>query len=316
MQKSEDRFLWVMFGGAVGDAMWVATEFLTPEKFGYVKDLQGRPKFRTSPGQRTDDTAMTLCLAQSLIDSHGFDIVDQLDKYLDWYANGYMSSTWRAFWVWSQTGRMLYDYKLYKEGKITHKPWEDDLSGRNKDGNWSIMKIGPVALFYCDNVDDALYYAWESVKPTHNSSICIDSARYLVGMIWGALAWASKSELLDENYSPIQNYRQEKPIDPSLSNVMAWSYKSKIDSEVWQKYWYVVDSLEVALWWFYHTSTFEEGLLRIINLWLDADTNGCIYGFLAWAYYGYDAIPQRRRDYVAKKELIRDITLKLFENHK
>lgn len=239
-----------------------------------------------------------------------------MDKYLDRYANGYMSSIGRAFWIWNQTSRILYDYKLYKEGKIDYKPWEIDLSGKNKDWNWSIMRIGPVALFYSNDIENALYYAWESVKATHNTDVCVSSAKYLIWLILGALGWESKENLLQNNYSPIKDYRDVNNLNHNLRDVMSWSYKNKSSDKLWQKYWYVVDSLEVALWWFYHSATFEDGLLSIINLWWDADTNGCIYGFLAGAYYGYTAIPTRRSEHIAKKELIRDITMKLCENHK
>jgi ADP-ribosyl-[dinitrogen reductase] hydrolase len=53
---------------------------------------------------------------------------------------------------------------------------------------------------------------------------------------------------------------------------------------------YVVHSLEAALWSFYHTKTFEEGVLKAINLGDDADTVGAITGQIAGAWYGYDAI--------------------------
>ena len=91
-----NKFLGVMFWWAIGDALGSATEFLTPDKFALVKDFQWRPKFRTKPVDYTDDTAQALCLAQSLLDCGGFDIEDQLDKYLKWLSEGYMSSTNRA----------------------------------------------------------------------------------------------------------------------------------------------------------------------------------------------------------------------------
>lgn len=41
---------------------------------------------------------MTLCLAQSLVDTHGvFDARDQIKKYIAWYEDGYMSATGECF---------------------------------------------------------------------------------------------------------------------------------------------------------------------------------------------------------------------------
>lgn len=41
---------------------------------------------------------MTLCLAQSLVDTHGVFVArDQIKKYIAWYEDGYMSATGKCF---------------------------------------------------------------------------------------------------------------------------------------------------------------------------------------------------------------------------
>lgn len=57
---------------------------------------------------------MTLCLAQSLIDRKGaFVPQDQIRKYLDWYQNGYYSSTGRCFDLGSTTRKALTQWLTY-----------------------------------------------------------------------------------------------------------------------------------------------------------------------------------------------------------
>merc|ERR1712032_655662 len=56
---------------------------------------------------------------------------------------------------------------------------------------------------------------------------------------------------------------------------------------------YCIDGLAIALWGFYHTSTFEEAVVRCVNCFGDADTNAAICGQLAGAFYGYEAIPPK-----------------------
>lgn len=53
----------------------------------------------------------------------------------------------------------------------------------------------------------------------------------------------------------------------------------------------MVDSLEAALWCFYHTENFSEAVLAAANLGDDADTTAAIVGQLAGAYYGENGIP-------------------------
>jgi ADP-ribosyl-[dinitrogen reductase] hydrolase len=47
---------------------------------------------------------------------------------------------------------------------------------------------------------------------------------------------------------------------------------------------YVVQSLEAALWCFYHTDTFEAAILKAANLGDDADTTAAVCGQIAGAY--------------------------------
>ena len=73
----------------------------------------------------------------------------------------------------------------------------------------------------------------------------------------------------------------------------------------------VIKTLESALWAFYNTSTFNEGLILVVNLGDDADTVGAVYGQLAGAYYGVDNIALEYKEGLMRRELIEDLALKL-----
>lgn len=310
--KDLNKFLWVMVGWAVWDALGSVTEFLRPWMFPYTKDFSWRPKFRSKPWDYTDDTAQALCLAQSLLDCKWFDIEDQLDKYSKWFNEWYMSSQDKAFWIWVQTARQLYQYKLYKEWKISDKPREKDLSWKNKDWNGSLMKIWPIPLYYFNNPEKALLYAWECCKALHNTDICISCAEYFVWLVIWALQWEKKEVLKNPKYSPVKDYWETHQMHEAIIPVANWSYDNKDKWELWIKYWYVVDSLEVVLWWFFKFDSFEEWMLEIVNLWYDSDTNACIYWYLAWAYYWYDSIPDRWKNNVTNWWFIYSIAEKLY----
>ena len=67
---------------------------------------------------------------------------------------------------------------------------------------------------------------------------------------------------------------------------------------------YVVRSLEAALWAFYTTDDFRQGLLAAVNLGDDADTTGAVYGQLAGAFYGVEGIPGEWREVIRQKQEI------------
>lgn len=86
-----ERYRGCLLGLAVGDALGAPVKFRPPGSFTPVPDMMGGGAFGLKPGQWTDDTSMALCLADSLIAYRGFDPVDQLERYLRWYREGYMS---------------------------------------------------------------------------------------------------------------------------------------------------------------------------------------------------------------------------------
>jgi ADP-ribosylglycohydrolase len=75
----------------------------------------------------------------------------------------------------------------------------------------------------------------------------------------------------------------------------------------------VVNSLEAALWAFWNSTSFEEGAILAVNLGEDTDTTGAIYGQLAGAFYGYDAIPENWKEKILDRELIEYMAEQLFE---
>lgn len=56
---------------------------------------------------------------------------------------------------------------------------------------------------------------------------------------------------------------------------------------------WAVSSLQAALWAFETTSTFEDGMIAAVNLGGDSDSIGAVFGQIAGAYYGFEAIPSR-----------------------
>jgi ADP-ribosylglycohydrolase len=90
---------------------------------------------------------------------------------------------------------------------------------------------------------------------------------------------------------------------PEVEEVARGSFKHREPPEI-QGSGYVVRSLEAALWALDRSSIFREGALMAVNLGDDADTTGAVYGQLAGAIYGVDAIPEDWRAKLARRELI------------
>jgi ADP-ribosyl-[dinitrogen reductase] hydrolase len=122
------------------------------------------------------------------------------------------------------------------------------------------------------------------------------------GLIVGAVNGKDKDELLSDHYTPVPGYWKRRPLAREIDDIASGSFKRKDPPDI-RGTGYVVQSLEAALWAFYHGNSFKEGCLLAVNLGDDADTTGAVYGQLAGAFYGEDGIPKDWREKVSHHEL-------------
>lgn len=299
-----ERYRGCLLGLAAGDAVGTTLEFSPPGSFAPVEDMLGGGPFHLAPGQWTDDTSMALCLAKSLVECQGFDPVDQLERYLRWYREGYLSSTGRCFDIGNTVREALLRFES------TRQPYPGSTDPRSA-GNGSLMRLAPVPLFYARNPQEAVAKSGESSRTTHGAMASVDACRYLGALLVGAVTGLPKEELLSEHFSPIPGYWKLKPLAPEIDEIAGGSFKRRQPPEI-QGTGYVVKSLEAALWAFHHSHSFREGCLLAANLGNDADTTSAVYGQLAGAFYGEQGIPESWRSKLTHGDLIETLAERLF----
>lgn len=76
---------------------------------------------------------------------------------------------------------------------------------------------------------------------------------------------------------------------------------------------YVVHTLEAAIWCLLTTDSYEECVLKAVNLGDDTDTTAAVAGGLAGALYGYDAIPEEWRNSLLRRDYIEELCEKAFK---
>ena len=140
MMQPIERFSGCLLGLAIGDTVGTTLEFKRPGSFEPLTDMVGGGPFRLKPGQWTDDTSMALCLAASLIECRGFDARDQMERYVRWWREGYMSSTGHCFDIGNTTAEALGIFQR------TRDPFAG-ATDLDKAGNGSLMRPAPVPMF-------------------------------------------------------------------------------------------------------------------------------------------------------------------------
>jgi ADP-ribosylglycohydrolase len=278
-----DRRRGALLGLACGDAVGTAVEFKPRGSFPPVTDLTGGGPFRLAPGQWTDDTAMALCLATSLVETGGSDPADQMSRYLRWYRHGEMSCTGTCFDCGSTVKEALDRFVL------TGEPFCGSTDPR-KAGNGSLMRLAPVPLFFARDPRRAIEVAADSSRTTHAAAAAVDACRFFAGLILGALGGASREELLAPDFAPYPGCWTEAPLHPEIAEIAAGSYWRREPPEI-RGSGFVVRSLEAALWAFARADSFRDGCLLAVNLGDDADTTAAVYGQLAGACFGESGLP-------------------------
>jgi ADP-ribosyl-[dinitrogen reductase] hydrolase len=293
------RYHGALLGLAAGDAVGTTVEFRSPGSFTPLDDMVGSGPFRLNVGEWTDDTSMALCLAASLVECGKFDPVDQLERYVRWWRDGYMSSNGRCFDIGITVRTALARFER------TGEPYCGSIDPQSA-GNGSIMRLAAVPLALASRPREAVARSADSSRTTHGAATAVDACRYLGALLVGAVNGVSKEELLAPHYEPVAGLWRDQPLHPEIDEIAAGSFERRRPPEIVGS-GFVVRSLEAALWAFATTDDFRSGCLAAANLGDDADTTAAIYGQLAGAAYGVDSIPSEWREKLALRSTIESL---------
>lgn len=305
-----------IMGLCVADALGVPVEFSNRESLrrNPVTDMRGYGTYNMPPGTWSDDTSMTLCLVDSLI--NGLDYGDIMSKFLSWADEAKYTPYDEVFDMGIATRKALMRFAQGGE------PLKCGGRSEHDNGNGSLMRILPLAFFlysiYGSNVSESpkamdIIHNVSSLTHAHKRSqiacgIYISVACMLID---GADLTASIEHGI---YNAFEYYKEHDEFTSELThyeriiNVKEFSDNSE---DYIRSSGYVVDTLEAAIWCLLNTNNYKDCVLKAVNLGEDTDTVAAVAGGLADLYYGYDSIPEQWLSVIAKKDHIEDLCNRL-----
>ena len=270
----QDRALGAFIGLAVGDALGTTIEFQSRDSYPRVTDMVGGGPFNLKPGEWTDDTSMALCLADSLIANKGsLDPNDLADRFVRWWKVGENSVNGRCFDIGNATRAALASFS-----KTGVRRGDDAPSSA---GNGGIMRLAPAVLAAHDDINRAVALARAQSEVTHAAPECLDAAELLARVLFSGIAGGGRAAL---------NVADKPLATPKLRSLAAGEWRNKTRDQI-RSSGYVVDTLEAALWAVGGSTSFEEAVLKAVNLGDDADSVGAVAGQIAGSIWGCSAIP-------------------------
>lgn len=175
------RFLGALLGLAIGDAIAAATQYRRPGRFAPVGDLLGGGPFDLPRGGWSDDTAMALCLAESLLECDGFDARDQVARYSRWQQEGHLAATGQCVGITAGTARALARAQWRRQAfSGSHDPEALDPE--------PLSRVTPAVLYFFADPPLAVGQAAEAARTTCQAPAVLDACRSLARALQAALA--------------------------------------------------------------------------------------------------------------------------------
>ena len=311
-----DRAIGALVGLAVGDALGTTLEFTRRDTYVPLTDIVGGGPFRLAPGQWTDDTAMALALADSLIAHPALDPYDLMRRFCDWRDRGTYSCTGPCFDIGSTVSAAL--NRFTRTGKAIAGSIDPATAG-----NGSLMRLAPVAVRHWNNPQALRDVAFTQSATTHGASEAMMACALYAEQIGAAIAGGNQpsgctdgTDMGTDVGTGTGTGSDPRPAVSSygkLAQAIAHgSWRGKPRSAI-RSSGYVIDSFEAALWSVGRTANFADAVLTAANLGGDADTTAAIAGQLAGARYGLSGIPLAWLEKLAWRERIEMVGRELFE---
>lgn len=265
-----------MYGVAVGDALGGTTEFMTEreikEKYGYLTEIIGGGVWNLEPGEVTDDTMMTLCVADGLLENKEEPMEAIGHFFMEWYQS-------RP----KDIGNIIHRVFEKFEGDWFEAAFIAHMDMGQSGGNGSLMRCLPVALAYKEVGDIDRVTIMQS-RMTHYdprcAEVCVMYNRIAQRLLLGEdLETSIKAEVAGSEYEESIKALPDCPPSGFVVHTFRWV-------------------LHILL----HTSNFEGVVQKAANLGGDSDTIGAIAGGLAGIYYGYEGIPVQYKNAILIRE--------------
>jgi ADP-ribosylglycohydrolase len=295
------KFRGALLGGAIGDALGRPAEGKPREtllsRYGTLRDYVPWSGWKAGPrGTYTDDTQLTICVAESLLATDGvLSPADLASRFVAWLPVG------------RGKGRAT---TAAVERLARGVPW--DSAGEPSAGNGAAMRVAPVGLVHGGDADSLRRDAALSAVITHAHAMAVASAvaqAFLVA--WcshrgpGALVpsdvLAALGVVLDDVADPGEpgtwpgaGPEPVRLIDRLVGVAALLGSTPEHAFDTLYNGAFVLESLPAALWCFLRSpDDAEDVIVTAVNGGRDADTVAAMAGSLVGAYLGEKALPER-----------------------
>ena len=293
-----------MYGFVVADAVGVPAEFKSRSTLSRnpVVDMVGYGTHNVPEGTWSDDSSMVLATQDSINVNNKIDYKDIMERFASWYKDGKYTTDGNVFDIGGTTSMAIRNYKYGTE------PLKCGGTGERDNGNGSLMRMLPVALYVHDNglKEERVEVISNVSALTHAHDIsklgCLIYCDYICELLEGKNKMAALISVRGNDYSKYFSKDVVSKYDKVLKGNLASVPEAEISSSG-----YVVNTLTAAIWCLLNTNNYRDAVLKAVNLGDDTDTVGAICGSFAGLIYTKKNIPSKWIENLKNKELLDQI---------
>lgn len=300
-----NRALGALIGGALGDAMGMPTQLLSPAEikadYGFVdRFVDPAPDHPVSKGLRagtiTDDTEQTLLLASVLLKSgNSFDHHAWVNALISWEED-----------IKARGGYDLLGPSTKRAIDAINAGTPPEEAGRSGETNGAAMRIAPVGILVAPG-EALIARVAETCRATHNTTIAISSAAAVATVISHGIDGADWHSAIAHAVSAARAGEKEGRWVPggTIAARITWALDMVENCSVEEGITRVFDRLGTgvisqesvpaafAVLKLAQGDAWKAAVIAA-NLGGDTDTIGAIAGSMAGACAGYDSLPADR----------------------
>jgi poly(ADP-ribose) glycohydrolase ARH3 len=297
------KYLGAMAGSAIGDAIGELA-FRCPEEQSLCALVD-----RMEELIYTDDTAMAIGLAESILQKKGID-----PQHLgDIFFRNFYREPWRGYASGPPT-----IFSMVRTAGVSYAEAARSLfGGVGSLGNGAAMRIVPVGLFF-HHSEDLYQMASASAEVTHAHPVGKDGAAVQAWAIAQAVRLDSEKEFPLERFTQgLMAFARTPEIRKKmmlLRTLINSNITSKAAADQLGRSVAVDESMPFAIYSFLrHPKSFEDCLFSAILNGGDRDTLGAMVCAISGAYLGIEAIPRSWRNKLENRALIENLASSLSE---
>jgi len=281
MDRLKSKFLGSTIGTAIGDSLGINSK------------------------RYTDDTAMMIGIAESLIENRGFNAEHMVRTFI----KNYDAEPWRGYGPGPTA-----IFKMMKLG-LSWKQAAVRMYLGGSYGNGSAMRIAPIGLFHYDNLDQLREIAYQSSQITHTHSLGMEGAALQAYAV--ALAVKTDPDYWDKYdfLRKLSNFVEVDEYQKKLKSIRTLLRENASKLEIVQELGNTIEainSVPISIFSFLANLGFKAALDYALSLGGDRDMISAMTGAIAGACYGIKDIPEEWKEGLENRDYIERLAKQLW----